>query len=180
MNSRVCLIGPRGAGKSAVGRALAARLAVPFHDTDEIVERETGLSIAALMEQGVFRLEEARVMRTLLAGPDGSDGPDGVVATGGGAVLWDGFRDATATWRVIWLDADPAVLADRIAQGPPRPSLTGADPADEIAEVARTRAPLYDAASTKRVDTSTDDPETVAATLAALLRDGDTDVLADE
>jgi len=171
---RVCLIGPRGAGKSTLGALLAQRLELPLLDVDAVVERETGRTVAELMAADVFRMEEARVLRKLLAEPRG------VVATGGGAVLWDGFADAAVGWRVIWLDAPADVLAARIAAGPPRPSLTGADPEDEIAAVAAARAPLYEVVSWRRVDTSADDPETVVLQLENLLRDGNTDLSADE
>jgi shikimate kinase len=165
MSSRVLLIGPRGCGKSTVGPILADRLAVAFVDADDAIEHETGRSIRELFERDEFRDAEAAVLARLLRGPPA------VVAAGGGAVLWSGLAGAAQDWRVVWLDADPAVLARRIAgDDRDRPSLTGADPADEIAEVVREREPLYRAVAWKRVETDRDDSETVAERIAGLLR----------
>ena len=164
----VVLIGARGGGKSTVGVALAARLGLPFHDTDSIVERETGRGIAELLADGSFRCREQAVLaRVLAAAP-------AVVAAGGGAVLWDGFARAAQAWRVVWLDADPDVLARRIRDDLcTRPSLTG-EPADlEIEAVARARAERYRTAAWRRVDTTGLAPDAVVDRIEKLLRGGD-------
>ena len=142
-------MGPRGAGKSSVGPFVAARLRLAFLDADAEVERTSGESVAELLAAGRFREEEARTLGRILGGPPA------VVAAGGGAVLWDGFPVAAAGWTVVWLDAAPGTLAERIARdGNPRPSLTGAAPEVEIGRVRAERAPRYEAVSAFRVDTS--------------------------
>jgi len=148
MAFRLVLIGARGAGKSAVGARLAPRLGLPFVDTDAVVEHETGQSIAALLAAGTFRAREAQVLARVLAGPPA------VVAAGGGAVLWEGFREAARAWRVVWLAAAPSVLAAGIRpDARARPSLTG-PPADvEIDALARAREERYAAAAWWRIDT---------------------------
>ncbi|MHC4136762.1 MAG: shikimate kinase [Planctomycetota bacterium] len=162
------LIGARGAGKSTVGVALAARLGLPFHDTDAIVERETGRSIADMLADGSFRGREQAVLARVLASPPA------VVAAGGGAVLWDGFAQAARAWRVVWLDADPEVLARRIRDdADTRPSLTGERADLEIEAVAYARAERYRTAAWRRVDTTGLSPDVVVDRIEKLLRGGD-------
>jgi shikimate kinase len=145
---RVVLIGPRGAGKSAVGPLLARRLGVSFVDTDRLVEEEAGRTLPEVWAAGEFRAREAKALARALALPSA------VVAAGGGAVLWEGFATAARGWRVVWLDAPPEVLALRIRDDPwERPSLTGRPAAEEIGEVARSRAHLYAAVAWSRVPT---------------------------
>jgi shikimate kinase len=165
MSSRIVLLGPRGAGKSSVGARLATRLSVPFVDTDRAVEEEAGRPLPALWAAGEFRAREERAVARALALPEG------VVAVGGGAVLWDGFRDAVRGWKVVWLDASPAVLAARILGDPrPRPSLTGRPPEEEIGEVTRARAPLYAAVAWRHVRTDRLQVDEVASEIERLVR----------
>jgi shikimate kinase len=168
MRASVVLIGARGAGKSVVGAALAARLGLDFHDTDQIVERETGRSIADLLADGTFRDHEQAVLARVLGAPPA------VVAAGGGAVLWDGFVDAARAWRVVWLDADPEVLARRIREDEhARPSLTGERADLEIEAVARARAGRYRTAAWRRVDTTDLSVDVVVDRIEKLLPGGD-------
>ena len=162
----VVFIGPRGAGKSTVGPPLAELLSLPFVDTDAEVERETGRTIAELMGDGIFRDLEAGVAGRALAGGRA------VVAVGGGAVLWGGLEDACAGWRVVWLDAAPAVLAGRIrGDGSARSSLTGLEPAEEIADVRAAREPLYAALAWRRIATDETAPDEIARRIHRLLKD---------
>lgn len=164
-SSRVVLIGPRGAGKSSVGPLLAARLRVSFVDTDRLVEEEAGRPLPEVWASGEFRTREAAVLARVLAMPAA------VVAAGGGSVLWEGFRQAVRGWRVVWLDADPEVLGARLRGDPrPRPSLTGRPAAEEIGEVARSRAPLYAAVAWRRVATDRLAVDAVAAEIEGLVR----------
>ncbi|HEX5139140.1 MAG TPA: shikimate kinase [Planctomycetota bacterium] len=148
MRARVVLVGARGAGKSSVGPVLAARLGVSFVDTDRLVEEQAGRPLGEVWAAGEFREREARALEQALATPSA------VVAAGGGAVLWAGFAAAVKGWTVVWLDAAPEVLAGRIRKDPrERPSLTGRPAAEEIGEVARSRAHLYAAVASARVAT---------------------------
>lgn len=137
------LIGPRGCGKSGVGQLVAGRLGLDLHDTDLLVEAESGQSIDALVRDrgwAAFReLESAALARAAALG--------GVVATGGGVVLEESNR---ALMRqkglVVYLSVPPALLCERLAQNPDparRPSLTGADPLEEIQAVLALRESLY-------------------------------------
>jgi len=162
---RVVLIGPRGAGKSSVGPLLAARLGVPFVDTDKAVEEEAGRPLEEIWAAGEFRQREARALARALAMEQA------VVAAGGGAVLWEGFRRAARGWKVVWLDAEPEVLSRRIREDPlPRPSLTGRSPAEEIGEVARSRARLYAEVAWRHVPTDRLAVDAVAAEIERFVR----------
>jgi shikimate kinase len=157
-SDRVLLVGPRGAGKSTVGPLLAARLGVPFVDTDDLLQPITSVDAP-------FREREARVLAAVLRGPPA------VVAAGGGAVLWDGLEDAARAWTVVWLDATAEVLARRIRESGGRPSLTGRPADEEIGDVLRGRAHLYAAVARSRVETDRLGADAVAAKIAALLDD---------
>lgn len=147
------LIGPRGTGKSSAGELAARRLGVAFVDTDRELERLEGRSVAAIFaEQGEapFRILEQRLMQRLLR-----DGSRLLVATGGGCVLHPEVRDALERAPgVLWLAARLDVLQQRI-QGSDRPSLSGADPLEELETILGEREPLYRGCSGgHRVDTS--------------------------
>ena len=125
-----------------------------------------------MLADGSFRGREQAVLgRVLASGP-------AVVAAGGGAVLWGGFSQAARARRVVWLDADPEVLARRIRDDArTRPSLTGERADLEIEAVARARAERYRSAAWRRVDTTGLSAEVVVDRIEKLLRGGDnTDV----
>ncbi|WP_334142827.1 shikimate kinase [Rhabdothermincola sp.] len=139
--SHVVLIGMMGAGKTTVGRLVARRLGRPFHDSDEAVEACTGRTVAELFAEGgeaAFRVVEAEVLRELLATEEPA-----VIAAAGGTVLDAGNRAALRdAGTVVWLRADPALLAERVRTGDHRP-LVAEDPAGTVARLAEERAGLY-------------------------------------
>lgn len=149
----ISLHGPRGAGKSTLGRALAERLSRPFYDLDAELERRAGRPLAVLFTESEpkFRdLEESCLAEILASGPR-----DLVIALGGGAVLRERSRVALARTVRIYLFAAPDVLRQRLRHaGVARPSLTGADPLLEIEAVLAQREPIYRAASDGQLDTS--------------------------
>ena len=119
----VALVGFMGAGKSSVGRALAARLELPFVDCDEVIAGEAGpiLDIFADAGEAGFRAVEREVVRRLLA--EACERPC-VVALGGGAVLSDDVREALARLpHVVWLTAPVEDLWRRVSSAgePGRP-----------------------------------------------------------
>jgi shikimate kinase len=150
------LIGYRGTGKTSVGARLAEVLQRPFVDLDQVLVREAGRSVADIVTQGGWtefrRLEKELVARY-------RDVRGLVLATGGGVVL---DPNNVAALRengiLIWLTADPAAIQARLAQDQPRdanrPSLTGGDTIREVAAVAESRAPLYQAAAQISIDTT--------------------------
>src|SRR5262245_403990 len=108
----IVLVGMMGAGKSSIGRRLAARLGVAFVDADAEIEKAAGMSISDIFTtrgEPEFRSGEARVIARLLEG-----GPQ-VLATGGGAFMNPDTRAAIAAKGVsLWLKAEFDVLMRRI------------------------------------------------------------------
>jgi len=148
----VILIGPMGAGKSTIGRLLAARLHMPFIDLDERIVEEAGMNIPAIFaskgEKG-FRELEMRALEAVCSSEPG------VVATGGGIVLREANRVLLLRCgKVVWVDAAPAVVAERIWGDSNRPLLNGVDPFVKATELDGQRRPLYRELAALRVDTA--------------------------
>jgi shikimate kinase len=137
----VVLVGLPGAGKSSVGRRLAAVLEIPFVDADVEIEKAAGMTIAdifATRGEAEFRDGEARVIARLL-----DDGPQ-VIATGGGAFMAASTREAIAARGVsVWLDAGNDVLLSRIAKRTNRPLFNGVDPEHRLNELRAARDPVF-------------------------------------
>ncbi|OYY90819.1 MAG: shikimate kinase [Sphingomonas sp. 28-66-16] len=135
------LIGLMGVGKSTVGRRLAARLGLPFVDADTEIERAAGMPITDIFErfgEPYFRDGERRVIARLI------DGRPKIIATGGGAFINEDTRQLILDEALaIWLDASPAVLAERVRRRDTRPLLRNRDPEEVLAELAKTRNPIY-------------------------------------
>jgi len=146
------LTGPMGAGKSTIGRRLAAQLGVPCVDLDAVIVEHAGCSIPDMFaEQGEasFRALESACLKTLC-----EDGRRKVLATGGGAVLSEANRQIIKqSGFVIWLDARPEVLAKRIAGDRNRPLLNGVKPLQRARELDVQRRPLYKSCADLRIDT---------------------------
>jgi shikimate kinase len=137
----VVLVGLMGAGKTAVGRRLAARLGLRFADADHEIEAAAGRSVAAIfaeLGEPAFRDGERRVIARLLdAGP-------GVIATGGGAFIDPQTRAAVKERAVsIWLRADVDLLVKRTARSSRRPLLKRGDPHAILTDLAAQRNPIY-------------------------------------
>ncbi len=122
----VVLVGMMGAGKTSVGKRLAARLGLPFVDADAEIEAGAQLTIPEIFErfgEDYFREGERRVIARLLNG-----GPQ-VLATGGGAFMNASTRAAIAARSVsIWLKPDVEALVARVRKKSNRPLLKTADP----------------------------------------------------
>jgi shikimate kinase len=135
------LVGMMGAGKSSVGRKLAARLAMPFVDADTEIEAAAGMTIPEIFEvrgEPEFRSGEARVIARLL------DGGPQVLATGGGAYMNAETRALIGRKGVsIWLKAEFDVLMRRIRRRNDRPLLRTADPEVTLKRLIGERYPVY-------------------------------------
>lgn len=168
----IALVGYRGSGKTAVGRALARGLGVPFLDTDDLAAAAAGRPIAAVFAregEAGFRRLERRVLRAALARSRA------VVATGGGVVtIPANVRDLRRRALVVYLRAAPSILASRIRKderrGRVRPSLSGPPAAEEASAVLRSRDPLYRAAARAIVEAGGATPRVVAARILRALR----------
>ena len=137
----VVLVGMMGAGKTAVGTALARMLGVPFLDSDEEIERAANMTIAEIFErdgEAFFRVKESQVLQRLLSGAPC------VLSTGGGAFLAEANRQAIAEKGVaVWLKADLDLLWNRVRHKSTRPLLRTADPKGTLARLLDSRAPYY-------------------------------------
>ena len=138
----IVLVGMMGAGKSTIGRRLAARLHIPFLDADnEIETAHAGTTIAEIFAahgEPYFRDGEARVLARLL-----ESGPS-VLATGGGAFMRQDTRDRISHKGVsIWLDVEADVILRRVKRRADRPLLQTADPAATIEKLIAERSPVY-------------------------------------
>src|SRR5436190_19133205 len=138
----VVLVGMMGAGKSTIGRRLAARLRLPFLDADIEIEAAAGMSIPDIFlahGEPYFRDGEARVIARLL-----NSGP-AVIATGGGAFTEreetrQRIRDQAIS---VWLKADADVIMKRVRRRADRPLLQTQDPAATVNRLLDTREPVY-------------------------------------
>ncbi|QNA83599.1 shikimate kinase [Sphingomonas sp. So64.6b] len=137
----IVLVGLMGAGKSTVGRRLAARMHLPFVDADTEIETAAGMSVADIFEkfgEAHFRDGERRVIARLI------DGMPKVIATGGGAFINEDTRALILDQAIaIWLDANADVLADRVGRRDTRPLLRGRDPHQVLTDLAKVRNPFY-------------------------------------
>jgi shikimate kinase len=141
----VVLVGMMGAGKSTIGRRLAARLRLPFLDADAEIElAHAGLTIPEIFSvygEPYFRDGEARVIARLL-----DNGP-GVLATGGGAFMREETRGRIRDKAVsVWLKADADTIMKRVKRRADRPLLQTADPTATIGRLIEERHPVYELA----------------------------------
>jgi shikimate kinase len=137
----IVLVGMMGAGKSSIGRRLAARLGIPFSDADAEIEEAAGMSIADIFKahgEPSFRSGEARVIARML-----EQGPQ-VLATGGGAFINPQTRARIHQKGIsVWLKAEIDVLSRRLRRRNDRPLLRTADPTATLASLLAARNPVY-------------------------------------
>jgi shikimate kinase len=164
------LVGLMGAGKSSVGRRLAALCGREFVDLDEEIRRVAGRGIGELFaERGEagFRAREAAATLALAARIRDSRSRL-VIAAGGGWMANREARTALPDAETVWLKVDPVEAARRLAgSDATRPLLDGYDPADRLTKLLAERLPAYGQA-TYTVDTNGRDAGTVARELAAV------------
>ena len=138
----IVLVGLMGAGKSAIGRRLAARLALPFLDADAQIEAAAGCTIAEIFArdgEAVFRTVERKIIARLL-----TDHPPHILATGGGAFMDPETRAVIRRRGLsVWLRAELEVLLARTARRTHRPLLNAGDPRDILGRLMAARYPVY-------------------------------------
>lgn len=155
------LIGMMGSGKTTVGRQAAARVGVPFYDTDQMVVEIARMPIAVIWEgvgEDGFRELERRAVDHV---PDSGF----IAAAGGGAVIDARNRAHMANdGPVVWLRCTPEVLADRVRGDSSRPLLSSqSSPQDLLAGLSDERSDLYSKTATDVVDTDDLDIEEVVS-----------------
>ena len=137
----VALVGMMGAGKSSLGRRLAARLNVEFRDADAEIEQAAGCSINEIFSrfgESAFRDGERKVIARLLTlAPH-------VLATGGGAFADDQTRERIKNEAAsVWINVPLEVLIARVGRRDTRPMLKGGDPVKIMTRLLKEREPLY-------------------------------------
>jgi shikimate kinase len=141
LKKTVVLVGMMGAGKTAVGKALASLLAVPFRDSDVAIEEAANMQIAEIFArdgEGFFRRKESQVIDRLL------DSTPAVLSTGGGAFMSAENRKLISDKGIaVWLDADLKILWSRVRHKDTRPLLRTPDPLATLTSLYDKRVPIY-------------------------------------
>ena len=153
----IVLIGYRCSGKTAIGKMLVRELKRDFLDMDSLIEKNTGCSIEMIISRNGwdhFREIEKRLVKEV------SRRDNLVIATGGGVVIdKENVKNLKENGWIVWLKGESEVLKVRMdneqKSNKIRPSLTGADPLEEIKQVLEARTPLYEQAANLVVDTTT-------------------------
>lgn len=141
LHKTVVLVGMMGAGKTAVGKALATKLDAPFLDSDAEIVSAANMSIAEIFERDgepFFRARESEVIARLL------DGTPCVLSTGGGAFLAERNRALISKRGIsVCLSAELPLLWSRVRSKETRPLLQTADPLTTLTDLFDARAPIY-------------------------------------
>lgn len=141
LKKTVVMVGMMGAGKTAVGTALARVLDVDFVDSDEEIVRAADRSIAEIFDrdgEAFFRARETEVLGRLLRGTPC------VLSTGGGAFLAEANRSLIHEAGIaVWLRADLDLLWHRVRHKTTRPLLRTSNPRDTLAALYEVRVPIY-------------------------------------
>jgi shikimate kinase/3-dehydroquinate synthase len=164
----IVLVGLMGAGKTSIGRRLAARLGLPFRDADQEIELAAGSTIPEIFSrfgEAAFRDGERRVIRRLLAGDPM------VLAYGGGAFMDPATRAATRSEAIsVWLRCSLPTLVRRVASRDNRPLLSGRDREETLRALMDIRYPVY-AEADLIVDCGDEPPDHTTAQVVDALMD---------
>lgn len=162
------LVGMMGAGKSSIGWRLAKKLGIPFHDSDQEVERAAGCTVADIFEtwgEKAFKDAERRVVKRLLG-----EGVQ-VISTGDGAFIDPETRELIKNHAIsLWLRANPDILYERVTRRDTRPILFEGDPRKILEDMVEKRYPIYGEADLI-VDSNDDAHEATVNRLIQVLKE---------
>ena len=141
LRKTVVLVGMMGAGKTAVGREMARRIAVPFLDSDEEIQHAANMTIAEIFArdgEAFFRRREAEVIARLMREQRA------ILSVGGGAFLNADTRALISELGVsVWLRADLELLWSRVKGKTTRPLLRTDNPRATLAALMAAREQHY-------------------------------------
>ena len=168
---KIVLIGYRCTGKTAVGKRIAERLGLPFYDTDELIQGQSGKTVREMVDEGgwdAFRAAEKAIVKQLPALGEG------VIAAGGGAIMDAENREVLRrTGICIWLIADERTIVERMqndqVSAAQRPPLSDEGLERETAEILEAREPVYQEVADCIVDTAGKGIDAVADEISAAL-----------
>ena len=166
--NRIFLIGPMGAGKTTIGKQLAQSLGMTFSDSDQEIQRRTGVDIPTIFayegEEG-FRVREQQVIDDL------TQIDNQVLATGGGAVLSSENRQHLASRGIVFfLECSPRQQYERTHRDRNRPLLQTDEPLQRLEELMQVREPLYRSTADYTVSTEGRGAVAVANEILDILR----------
>lgn len=163
----IILVGPMGAGKSTIGRLLAAKFGYSFLDSDHVIEEKTGADISWIFDvegEAGFREREAQVLASLMPMQKT------VIATGGGIVIREDNRERLQKHpMVIYLQASIEQLVARTAKDKKRPLLQVENPREKILALVEEREPYYRAVATYTIKTDGHSPKSTVNSIYHLL-----------
>lgn len=160
-NKNIFIIGPLGAGKTTIGRQLAKRAHLVFYDSDQEIEKLSGVSVATIFEfegEAGFRKREHEMILKL------TQLDNIVLSSGGGSILMPENRQAFKMGgTVIYLRASLETQLQRTNQRKGvRPLLNTPDPLKKIIEFDKIRSPLYEEIANYTYDTDIESPKDIA------------------
>ncbi len=158
--NRIFLIGPMGAGKTTIGKQLAQSLGMTFGDSDQEIQRRTGVDIPTIFE---YEGEEGFRQREQQAIDDLTQVDNQVLATGGGAILRaENRQHLSARGIVVFLACSPEQQFERTYRDRNRPLLQTEDPLERLKTLMAEREPLYLSTADYTVSTEGRSAATVA------------------
>jgi len=168
MLKKIVLIGPPGAGKSSIGKALAKELNLNFIDSDSEIEKISHKKISEIfIEEGepAFRLLEVDVVRKVLADFDG------VISLGGGAPINKEIQEVLqdANYPVVFIDVSIAQAAIRIGFNKDRPLLL-VNPRQQWISLMNDRRPIYEKLASQTISSDNQKPHEVAKQISDKLK----------
>jgi len=168
MLKKIVLIGPPGAGKSSIGKALAKELNLNFIDSDSEIEKLSHKKISEIfIEDGepAFRLLEVDVVRRVLADFDG------VISLGGGAPINAEIQEVLedADYPVVFIDVSIAQAATRIGFNKDRPLLL-VNPRQQWISLMNDRRPIYEKLASQTISSDNQKPHEVAKQISDKLK----------